>query len=716
MEIFKFKVLFLFVVFPLLGYSQFDKKTDSLIKACETMQKDSLLVDNYNLIFNKTRRKDRKLSLSYAEKAVKLAKEISYKKGEALAYKNIGNSYFWISDYNTAFKNYSISLDIYKGIKDKKGIAILLRNIGSVYSQNGKAKEALNHFHESLKLRKEIGDKKGIASLYRAIGLLYSQQNDEVKEKSRGYFLKSLKIYQDMNDYRGVAKVYLYLGSIQVKKDSALKYYKSCIKIADSLSDRRLQMQVHDAISVTYLNAKDFERALKHINIVIELSEKLKNKYMLAGAYFSLGKLYKSKNQFKLAIEYYNKSLSIAGKINAKNYILNSYSDLYGLYRKQNLSKTKMLFYLEKYVILKDAIQKDEMDKAISKYEIQMSFNNMIKEKEMNVQKKELEYTAQINQQKIYTASFVVFSILMLILVFFVFRSLNTKKKSNKLLTEKNTHISEQNDILQQKNIEIEQQSKKLQKQHKEIIDSINYAQRIQKAILPSSEYLTEILNEHFVLFKPRDIVSGDFYWAKQFRNISAIAVADCTGHGVPGAFMSMLGSSFLNELVTSKKINEPGHILDRLRSTVKSSLNQKGVEGEQKDGMDIGFIVVNNETMQLSFSGAYNSLIIIRNNELIQLKADRQPIGIFIKEKPFTTKTFKLHKGDTIYSFSDGYPDQFGGPSGHKFKINKFRKLLLEISESPMREQRTILDKKLTEWRGEISQIDDVLVFGIRV
>ncbi len=257
--------------------------------------------------------------------------------------------------------------------------------------------------------------------------------------------------------------------------------------------------------------------------------------------------------------------------------------------------------------------------------------------------------------------------------------------------------------------------------QKEEIIASINYAKKIQKAVLPSKELADKILNEQFVFFKPRDIVSGDFYWIKQIMNFSIVVTADCTGHGVPGAFLSMLGSSFLNEIVTKQRLDNPGEMQDKLRNKIKKSLNQTGQKREQKDGMDMSLYIVDNETRELQFSGAYNPIYIVReeNNdkELIQLSADRQPIGIYTKETKFSTQKFQLQENDCVYSFTDGFADQFGGNSGFtKYKSKRFKELLLKVSSKSMIEQKEILDKEFYEWKGNTGQLDDILVIGVRV
>jgi len=271
-------------------------------------------------------------------------------------------------------------------------------------------------------------------------------------------------------------------------------------------------------------------------------------------------------------------------------------------------------------------------------------------------------------------------------------------------------------EVVKQKE-EIEQQRDEIADKNRSITDSIEYASRIQTAVLPSNEFAEEILPEHFILFRPRDIVSGDFYWMTKKDNLLVMIAADCTGHGVPGAFMSMLGVSFLNEIVNRHEINSAGAILTQLRADVKKTLGQEGKEGEAKDGMDIALCIVDMENMKMQYAGAYNPLYLYRNNELLEVKADRMPIGIYIKEKEsFTNNEIDLQKGDTFYIFSDGYQDQFGGEDGQKFKTKNYKQLLLKIHQKPMAEQKEILNTRIDEWRGEWEQVDDIIILGVRI
>ena len=268
---------------------------------------------------------------------------------------------------------------------------------------------------------------------------------------------------------------------------------------------------------------------------------------------------------------------------------------------------------------------------------------------------------------------------------------------------------------------EIEAKNGELEVLYKHVTDSIKYAKRIQEAILPPDSLVKELLPNSFVLYKPKDIVSGDFYWVGQKDGKSMFAAVDCTGHGVPGAFMSIVGHNILKQVVANNNYTTPAQILDGLNEGVSETLHHGGhehEEGQAKDGMDISFCSIDFKTLELQYAGAYNPLYIIRNGQLIQTKANKFPIGLFLGEekKKFTNHTIPLQKGDIIYIFSDGYADQFGGPYGRKFMAIPFRVLLMDMHKEPIEKQKLILNKTIEEWRGQLDQVDDILVIGVKI
>lgn len=271
--------------------------------------------------------------------------------------------------------------------------------------------------------------------------------------------------------------------------------------------------------------------------------------------------------------------------------------------------------------------------------------------------------------------------------------------------------------IIREATAEIQAQKEVLEEKNQNILDSIRYAKRIQEAVTPSDTQMSKHFPDHFVLWRPRDIVSGDFYWMMNKNNRTVLAAADCTGHGVPGAFMSIMGISFLNQIANLPEVQTAADALNHLRHNVITSLNKEGSETDTKDGMDISLCVYDFENMIMDFSGAYNPLYMVRDGEISVIKADRMPVGVHDRmENPFTTNKFTMMKGDVYYILSDGYIDQFGGPHGKKFMTKKFKELIMEIYHKPMEEQSRILEETLLEWRGEIEQVDDIIIIGVRI
>ncbi len=306
----------------------------------------------------------------------------------------------------------------------------------------------------------------------------------------------------------------------------------------------------------------------------------------------------------------------------------------------------------------------------------------------------------------------------------------NIIEKNNKILSVKNEKITLQRDKIESQRNEIEAQrdmvtSQKdmIIEQTRSITDSIQYASRIQGAILPPDEVIKYLLPKHFILYKPKDIVSGDFYWLTHKQGEIIIVVADCTGHGVPGAFMSILGSALLKDVVSNSKILQANQILNDLRENIILSLRQTGQSGEAKDGMDISLCIIDTEKMRLQYAGAYQPLFLIRKGVLKEFKADKMPIGISSKAgKSFTNNEIKIFKNDSIYLFSDGMADQFGGEDGKKLLSVRFKELLIDIQDNIMHDQKEILDNFIIEWMGSTGlyekqeQVDDITILGIRI
>ncbi len=313
---------------------------------------------------------------------------------------------------------------------------------------------------------------------------------------------------------------------------------------------------------------------------------------------------------------------------------------------------------------------------------------------------------------------YVIMAVLLIIVIVKIYtRRLEQEKiRLEGIVLERTSEIRKQRDDIEKKNEVLQKQKEEILKQKEEITSSIQYAQRIQRAIVPSESEAQKLLKDYFLLWKPRDIVSGDFWWLGEKDGYVVATAVDCTGHGVPGAFMSMLGVSFLNEIVNQQSTTLSNEILNRLREKVKNTLGQTDKGSNNKDGMDMALLVLDLNNMKAQFSGAYNPLYLYRNGELHETKATRNPISVYIKEKPFEQNIINLQKGDTMYLFSDGFPDQFGGDKDKKYSTKRFKQLLLDIHTKPMSEQKQFLDEEMLKWRGDTEQIDDIIILGIRV
>lgn len=550
-----------------------------------------------------------------------------------------------------------------------------------------------------------------------------------------------------------LSKLYL---TISPKK--SLSYAIKAYDTAKKLESLNMQANALNLIGTAYYKQGKYKSAIKFYEKELTIRGKLNQKISKAKILYNIGSVYEANNKERKALISYQQALKVAKSNKYHSLVYKAYESIIRVFTNQKNYKeaflylqesniyegaTKVTFERRKINILETKFEegKKELEEKESELNLIDSTLSIIK-----VEKETLEYEtalksikinnltteteeqrltiavkdAEVKRHRQWLISFAVFFTLILIFSILLYQSYKAKKKANKLLATQNTEILEKNEKIASQSDELQIQRDLALKSKQEIIDSINYAKRIQKAIFPSKNDVNEILQDYFVLLKPRNIVSGDFYWIKKIRNFIIIAVADCTGHGVPGAFMSMLGISFLNEIVGPKSLESTDVILNRLRNKVKKSLRQKGKDGETKDGMDIALFIINTETLELQYSGAYNPLYIISEDTEPQLniiKADRQPIAVHLIENDFTNHKLQLKKGDCLYSFSDGYTAQFGGKNGQKFKANSFKEVLMANYKKPMSEQKKVLTKTIEKWMGkDHEQVDDIIVLGMRV
>ncbi|MBI4648087.1 MAG: tetratricopeptide repeat protein [Bacteroidia bacterium] len=760
----------------------------------------------------------------------------------------IGVCQFYLGNYDDAVENYMNSLTIYKQMalsndsiiikSGKNGMAGVYNNLALVYSSQGNYEKALEYHLNGLKINEDIGQKDAIANSYTNLGVIYFYLEDF--PNAIQFYEKAHKLWEETNNKNGIAGTLNNIGLVYEKQeqyDKALEYYFKTLSVMESIGAKGRMGMSYNNIGNIYNKQNNFSKALEYYNKSLEIRQEIGDKNGLALTYNYIGLLYLNQGYFEQAKNNLLKGLDIANEIGAKSTKQDIFLTLSQLEEKRGNVSSAFNFY-KKYTSLKDSILNSEKNQLIA--EMQTKYDTERKEKEIVLLTREKEIqNLELNRQRTIMFFLIGFAALMLLLAFVIFRSYRQKQKANRLLAEQKNEIQKYaenlkkaNDVITEKNIQI--------------TSSINYAKRIQSAILPPEDILKNILPQHFLIFMPRDIVSGDFYWIKLVHVSAGVtcnhevdsgtvppshpvnttrlifAAADCTGHGVPGAFMSMLGVALLNEIINKEPGLPANQILNQLRDNIINSLHQTGIEDPIdefinknllsskdlrpyvstadnskpssirskpgtidiiKDGMDIALCAIDltptplqakrgEETrslpsslgeglgVRLQFAGANNPLYLITPDPqghinkgnchsissgteqsdpstplrtslagqalLKEVKGDKMPVGFHYKSEnfSFTNHEIELNQGDTLYIFSDGFADQFGGPHGKKFKYVPFKQLLLSIQEKSLDEQSLMLTQVIKEWMSHINpitgehfeQVDDILIIGLRI
>ena len=533
------------------------------------------------------------------------------------------------------------------------------------------------------------------------IGLNYRAKPYPDLKKSLEYFNKALEIDQRIKNPGNMGMVLLRMGSVyslMEDYDKAEYYLNWSMRLADSIDRRVNKKWTLEAFAGLYKRKKEYIKAAAVLQRSLAMSREDGEVPGIIISYRSLADIYQSLKEYSVAEKYIDSSIALSLKTNVYQTLNWLYTTKSSIYESKG-EMAKALEYYKLGMQIKDSLFSVQNGNNIN--QLETKYQTQKKEKEITLLNKEKETDQKL--KSIYMIALCVAALFICIIIYSLFKI----NRSKKLIALQKLETEKQKDLVMEK--------------QKDITDSINYALRIQEAILPSREISRDIFEDSFVLFKQKDIVSGDFYWYQVKNGRSIVTAVDCTGHGVPGALMSMLGMTFLNEIVNHMGITTPAAILSELRDRVKDTLKQTGSEGESKDGMDMALISVDPKTLKLEFCGANNPLWIYRiengNTDLIELEPDKRPVGYFRGLGiPFTNKEFQLKKGDRIYLFTDGFADQFGGPKGKKFKYKQLQGLLAVIADESMSEQYNILSKTFDTWKGNLEQVDDVCVIGLKV
>lgn len=657
----------------------------------------------------------------------------------AKAFNNLGQILKEEGNLFQALAYHKQSLSIRKDINDRKGQALSLMNIGAIFHVQGDLVRALEYYYESLKIREEIGDTKGQAGILNNIGAVYHYQRDY--SSAIKFYYESLNLRKKLQDDVGVGNCYSNLGLVYFeqadslfkdekipeahqKLDLALEHHLASLGINKTYGLESGIGSNYNNIGLIYYKKGKLEIALDYFKLAKEIKEEKGDKSGLASALCNMANIYNDQNKLDLAVQCAEQAYQFATEGHAIIETQSASLILYKLYKKLNQHKTA-LFYHEQYLSIKDSISNREKNSITIQqqfkyeYEKKAAADSIVQSEQIKVKNAELaaknaeseKDKLEIERQK--EQKYYLFGGIGLIALFGLFmanRVLFIQRQKRIIETQKN-------EVEQQKS-QIEHQHFELEETHKEISDSIRYAERLQRAILPSRDDLNAGLKDGFVIFEPKDVVSGDFYWLQSLSDSVLFAAADCTGHGVPGAMVSVVCSNALNRTVNEFGITSPAAILNKTRELVVETFARSGKD--VKDGMDIALckIQFNQEEAILTYAGANNPLWLWRADQksFEEIKADKQPIGKFERNVPFSEHSTTLQKGDSIYVFSDGYVDQFGGEKGKKLKSRLFKEKLIGIQSLSMDDQKIELKKLFEEWKGDFEQVDDVTVIGIRI
>ncbi|MBI3133950.1 MAG: tetratricopeptide repeat protein [Bacteroidetes bacterium] len=705
-----------------------NSKADSLLQAMSDAPTDSLQ-QQARLLYVQELRHNYQTAGKYVFEGLDIAKagHDFYFLGQF--YGAAGIMYAYIGNNDSSLICFQNSLNYRVFLKDTVGIASANLGISNIYRTMGDFKNAVKYGLEAEKAALQVADTSGLARIYNALGLIFKQQQDY--DKALEYYGKSLEQVRRITDGTMESGVYSNIGSVYQEKkwyDSALVYHHLALNIRLKNQDYMGLGTSYGNLGLIFLDEQNFDSAFYYTNLALENFEKVHFTSGEEQCYSSLGYIWQKKGNHQKAILAYKKAEEYARKANFL-------PDLMGITKGLAISYLELKKYKEasdylmKHLELKDSLEITQQLKEVQKLEMEFEYQQKQLADSLKLIEKEklaaleTEKQRQINEEqaarfRVYTGAGIAVLVLILSVVFILYRSNQKQKQFNEI-------IAEQKAVVEDKN--------------KEITDSINYAKRIQEAILPPAALVEIHLPGSFIFYQPKDIVAGDFYWLESFAKASdsdgssyagasdsergkyiLVAAADCTGHGVPGAMVSVVCSNALNRTVKELGIKTPAKILDNVRTMVIETFEKS--ENEVKDGMDIALLSIRQDTApgkwNVQFAGANNPVWISKKNtsEMLEIKGDSQPVGKFANLSPFTNHTLVLDSGDTLYIFTDGYADQFGGPKGKKFKAANLKSLLLGAKDTSMAAQHNLLANTLRDWKGNLEQVDDVCIIGIRL
>jgi tetratricopeptide (TPR) repeat protein len=655
-------------------------------------------------VFRQSGEKQKGLELQ--DKALQLATAIGDKRRMAFCLLSKGEALRGEAEWDKAFDCYLKCILYSAETNDQYKIMICYNSMGDVYRVRGELVKALENFQKGLSIAKKYKNTNQWSFSLNCLGDVYRDKKEW--DKALDYYKEALAITQGTgnklrvsNIFNSMASIYLYTSNL----DLAYECYDRSIKISEEINQYDNIAVSNSGIGSVYAQQGNYVKALEHYTNAYDIATETENKGQICDFLYDIGELYMKKGDLAKARQYAERSLQMAKEIQLLSNIKTSALLLYKIQAQlqefKDASKTLMF-----YVAMKDSLGSEEEVKKFAAAEYREKEADLIaqqEEKEKAFKLEQARKEEELKRQKTIRYAFTIGFGLVLILAIVIYRGLRVNKKQNKIITAQKKEVEHQKELVDEKN--------------KEITDSITYAKRLQEAILPPVKMVKQFFPESFVLYKPKDIIAGDFYWMEKIDDTIFFAAADSTGHGVPGAMVSVVCSNALNRAVKEFGLKEPGRILDKTRELVIETFEKS--EGEVKDGMDISLISLTYQgtnTISIKWSGANNPLWYISDGKLEEIKATKQPIGKSDNPQPFATHTINYVKGSVFYLLTDGYADQFGGPKGKKFKYKQLEDLILNHSNSSLEAQEKLLDAAFEEWRGGYDQVDDVTVIAVKI
>lgn len=629
----------------------------------------------------------------YFERAIEISDSFNLKSALASSYLNYSNLFSEKSDYPTALHYLLSCLNIVEELKDEHRIGGSLINIGIIYFYQNELDTALHYFERSLQIYKRRKDTQSLSFVYTNIGAVYA--NQDKLTKSLHYFRQAAKTKKELNEMNGlcivnqnIAEISNHLSTID---EDSLHSMPEIYKYADL---NNLQGSLRDSAKL-------------YLNRAIEIANEINSNYNILSSLSTLGNIYVAEKEYGNAIDTYKRGIKMAEELKTGQYKMDIYKNLYQVFEETH-EYDSALHYYKLFAQQQDSLFSKEKQQEIGKYEAEYAYEKEKALKEAEYQKQLALDKEELKRQKLVQWFLGIILFIIAIVAIVIYRALRISRK-------RKAAIEDQKEIIEKKNLEI--------------LSSIRYASRIQNALLKEEESVTPELPNHFIFFRPRDIVSGDFYWSVKQDEQWYLAVADCTGHGVPGAFLTMLGTAYLNEILGTDIQTTPDIILNELREKIVNQLSQSENVDDSKDGMDISLISINLKTLEAEWAGANNPIYIVRKKQdesddimtigdqsLLEIKGDKQPIGFHSRQQPFTSHKYQFQKGDSFYLISDGFADQFGGPRNKKYRYRPLKELILKSSSGKIEEQKKIFSEEFDNWKGDNDQLDDVCLIGVKL